>query len=202
MVGTHSVLGAGKPAGLRLAGLTRPLHARSFPDQWETGQCVAASGGDLPPERSDDRDIHHAAAVSAVSAAQRTRATRIGAVLATLRSMPWGVRVFLLYALLILAGLGVSLPYVIALAVGAPVSFPGLVVMILLAYTIFTVTLVLQRKEAARQLALLLAAVTFPTAILLLVGGAPIQALFFATLGAIVVRGLTRPDVRAWLSEP
>jgi hypothetical protein len=122
--------------------------------------------------------------------------------LATLRTMPWGVRFFLAYALLILAGLGVALPYVVALAVGAPVSFPGLVVMILLAYTIFTVTLVLQRKEASRQLALGLASLTFPTALLLLAGGAPIQALFFAALGAIVVRGLLRADARSWLSEP
>ena len=45
----------------------------------------------------------------------------------------------------------------IDLAIGAPVSGPGVVVMVLLAYTIFTTTLVLQRKEASRGLALGLA---------------------------------------------
>ena len=67
--------------------------------------------------------------------------------------MPGGVRLFLIYALLILAAIGVALPRIIELAVGVPVSFEGLLAMILLAYTIFTTTLVLQRKEAARALA-------------------------------------------------
>jgi hypothetical protein len=122
--------------------------------------------------------------------------------LATARAMPWGVRVFLLYAILILAGIGAALPYVVGLAVGAPLSFPGLVVMILLAYTIFTVTLVLQRKQAARQLALGLASLTIPTALLLVVGGLPVHALFVAVLGALLFRGLLRDAVRAWLIEP
>jgi hypothetical protein len=122
--------------------------------------------------------------------------------LATFRAMPWGVRLFLAYGLVILAGLGVSLPYVIALAVGAPLSFPGLVVMILLAYTVFTVTLVLQRKEASRQLALGLASLTMPTALLLVLGGLAIPALFVAVLGALLFRGLLQPAVRGWLTEP
>jgi hypothetical protein len=121
--------------------------------------------------------------------------------IATARAMPWGIRVFLLYALLILAGIGVALPYVVGLAVGAPLSFPGLVVMILLAYTIFTVTLVVQRKQAARGLALGLASLTIPGALLLLIGGALVQALFVGTLGALVFRGLLGPDVPDWLSE-
>jgi hypothetical protein len=122
--------------------------------------------------------------------------------LATARAMPWGVRFFLVYAALILAGVGIALPYVIALAIGAPVSFPGLVVMILLAYTIFTVTLVLQRKEAARGLALGLASLTVPTALLLLLGGLPVPALFVGAFGALLFRGLLRPEVRSWLQEP
>lgn len=122
--------------------------------------------------------------------------------LATVRAMPWGVRFFLVYAVLILAGIGIALPYVIALAIGAPLSFPGLVVMILLAYTIFTVTLVLQRKEASRQLALGLASLTLPTALLLAAVGALPLALFVAVLGALLFRGLRRPGVREWLSEP
>jgi len=121
--------------------------------------------------------------------------------IAAARTMPWGIRLFLLYALLILAGIGVALPYVVGLAVGAPLSFPGLVVMILLAYTIFTVTLVIQRKQAARGLALGLATLMIPAALLLVVGGALVQAVFVAALAALVFRGLLRPDVPDWLSE-
>jgi hypothetical protein len=122
--------------------------------------------------------------------------------LATLRAMPGGIRLFLLYALLILAGIGISLPYVIALAIGAPLSFPGLVVMILLAYTIFSTTLVLQRKQAGRTLALGLASLTIPTVLLLALSRLPVEALFVAVLAVLLFRGLLRPEVRHWLSEP
>ena len=122
--------------------------------------------------------------------------------LATVRAMPGGIRLFLLYALLILAGIGIALPYVVALAIGAPLSFPGLVLMILLAYTIFTATLVLQRKQAGRGLALGLASLTIPTALLLLMSRLPIEALFIGVLAALLFRGLLRPEVRGWLNEP
>ena len=62
------------------------------------------------------------------------------------REMPGGIRLFLVYAFLILAGIGLSLRTVVDLAISMPVSFEGLVVMALLAYTIFTTTLVIQRK--------------------------------------------------------
>ena len=65
--------------------------------------------------------------------------------------MPGGIRLFLAYAFLILAGIGLSLRFVIDQAISAPVSLPGVVVMVLLAYTIFTTTLVIQRKQAARE---------------------------------------------------
>ncbi len=122
--------------------------------------------------------------------------------LTTWRAMPSGIRLFLFYALLILAGIGIALPYVIALAVGAPLSFPGLVLMILLAYTIFTATLVIQRKQAARGLALGLASLTIPTAALLALSQLPIEALFVAVLALLLFRGLLRPEVRGWLHEP
>ena len=76
--------------------------------------------------------------------------------------MPNGVRIFLVYAFAILVVIGLSLRFVIDMAISAPVSLPGVVVMILLAYTIFTITLVLQRKEVARGLALGLASLTIP----------------------------------------
>ena len=79
-----------------------------------------------------------------------------------IRAMPGGIRLFLAYALLILAGIGVSLRSVVDTAISTPVSLEGVVVMVLLAYTIFTTTLVLQRKQAARGLALGLASLTIP----------------------------------------
>jgi hypothetical protein len=119
-----------------------------------------------------------------------------------IREMPAGIRFFLIYAALILAGIGISLRFVIDLAIGAPVSGPGVVVMVLLAYTIFTTTLVLQRKEASRGLALGLASLTLPLAPYLLVTGLPVHAAFVAALAALLFRGLLRPEVRAYLSEP
>jgi hypothetical protein len=122
--------------------------------------------------------------------------------LTSLREMPGGIRLFLVYAVLILAAIGLSMRYVVDLAIAAPISFPGIVVMVLLAYTIFTTTLVLQRKEAARGLALGLASLTIPAVPLLLVGGLPIPAVVTAIVGVLLFRGLRRPDARAWLSEP
>jgi hypothetical protein len=122
--------------------------------------------------------------------------------LATVRAMPGGIRLFLLYALLILAAVGVALPRIVELAVNVPISFEGVVAMILLAYTIFTTTLILQRKEAARVLALGLASLTLPAIPLLLLGGLVVQAVFVASFAALLFRGLLSPAVRGWLSEP
>jgi hypothetical protein len=117
------------------------------------------------------------------------------------RAMPAGIRLFLVCALVLLALIGLSMRYVVDLAIGAPVSGPGIVVMVLLAYTIFTTTLVLQRKQASRGLALGLASLTLPLlAYLLLVGLLP-HAIFTGALAALLFRGLLRPEVRAYLSE-
>jgi hypothetical protein len=118
------------------------------------------------------------------------------------RAMPGGIRLFLLYAFLILAGIGLALRTVVDLAISTPVSFEGLVVMALLAYTIFTTTLVLQRKQAARGLALGLASLTVPLVPLLLLSGLLVEAIFVGTLGLLLFRGLLRPEIRAYLSEP
>ena len=118
------------------------------------------------------------------------------------REMPGGIRLFLLYALLILAGIGLSLRFVVDQAIAAPVSPLGVLVMILLAYTIFTTTLVLQRKQAARGLALGLASLTVPLVPLLAVSGLPVEAVFIAALGLLLLRGLLRPEVRTYLAEP
>jgi hypothetical protein len=122
--------------------------------------------------------------------------------LQTLRQMPGGLRLFLVYACLILAGVGLSLRFVVDQAVEASVSFQGVVVMALLAYTIFTTTLILQRKEAARGLAIGLASLTVPLVPLLLLSRLPIEAIFVAAFGLLLFRGLLRPEVRAFLNEP
>jgi hypothetical protein len=122
-------------------------------------------------------------------------------VLQQIRAMPGGVRLFLVYALGILAGIGISLRFVIDLAIGAPVSGQGIVVMVLLAYTIFTTTLVIQRKQAARGFALGLASLTLPLIPFLLVLGLIPHTIFIAALAALLFRGLLRPEVRAWLVE-
>ena len=119
-----------------------------------------------------------------------------------LRAMPGGIRLFLVYAFLILAGIGISLRSVVDLAISVPVSFEGLVVMALLAYTIFTTTLVLQRKQAARALALGLASLTIPLVPLLALSQLIVEAVFVAAFGLALFRGLLRPEVRNYLDEP
>ena len=122
--------------------------------------------------------------------------------LASLRAMPGPIRLFLAYALILLAGIGLSLRFVVDMAISAPVSLPGVVVMVLLAYTIFTITLVLQRKEAARTLALGLSSLTIPPIPWAIVVGQPIVAIFFASLALLLLRGLRRPEVATYLIEP
>ena len=75
--------------------------------------------------------------------------------------------------------------------------------MVLLAYTIFTITLVLQRKQAARGLALGLASLTIPLdPAAARSAGSVVEAIFVAALAGLLFRGLLRPEVRTYLSEP
>jgi len=122
--------------------------------------------------------------------------------LTRLRAMPGPIRLFLVYAFVILAGIGLSLRFVVDQAIAAPVSLTGIVVMVLLAYTIFTTTLVLQRKEASRTLALGLSSLTIPPIPYAIVVGQPLLAIFFAALAVLLIRGLRRPEVVAYLAEP
>ena len=119
------------------------------------------------------------------------------------REMPGGLRIFLVYGFLILFGIAIALPGVVERAVGAvPITFDGLVVMILLAYTIFTLTLVLQRKQASRGLAIGLASLTLPLIPLLLLNQLVPAAFFVAAFAILLFRGLLQPAVRTYLSEP
>jgi len=117
------------------------------------------------------------------------------------RLPPPGLLVFLGYAFLILGIIGVSLRWVVDQAISAPLSIPGIVAMVLLAYTIFTITMVLQRKQAARGLALGLSTLTVPAVPLLLLGPVPVTAVVPALLGIVLLLGLTRPSVKAYLVE-
>jgi F0F1-type ATP synthase assembly protein I len=118
------------------------------------------------------------------------------------QGMPWGVAIFLVYALVILAGVGLSLGLVVDQATNVPVTPLGLVMMALLAYTIFTITVVLQRKAAARGLALGLSTLAVPAIPLALVANQLIAALFVSALAVVLFRGLRAPAAAAWLDQP
>jgi hypothetical protein len=121
------------------------------------------------------------------------------------RGMPWGIGLFLVYALLILTGVGLSLGYVVDLALEVPITPLGMVVMALLAYTIFTVTLVLQRKEAARGLSIGLASLAVPAVPLALIVGPPlgvIGAVGIAVFAVVLHRGLRSAAAKEWLNQP
>lgn len=116
--------------------------------------------------------------------------------------MPFGLMLFLVYASLILVGIALSMRTVIDQAATMPISPIGVVVMILLAYTIFTMTLVLQRKQAAFGLALVLASLVIPGVLLLAISPVhPAAPVLMAAFGLLLFRGLLRPDVRTYLSE-
>lgn len=119
-----------------------------------------------------------------------------------LRGMPWGIALFLVYGLLVLAGVGLALGPVVERAVLIPITFEGLVLMALLAYTIFTVTLVIQRKEAARPLALGLLSLAVPAVPLAVLYGQLIIAAIIAAVAALLFRGLRAPAAVAWLDQP
>ena len=119
-----------------------------------------------------------------------------------LRAMPPGILFFLIYGFVILAGIAIVLPGVVEMAVLVPITFTGLVLMVLLAYTIFTLTLVLQRKQAGRGFALGLASLTLPLVPLLVIGGLLVPAIVVAVVAALLLYGLLRADVRGYLTEP
>jgi len=119
-----------------------------------------------------------------------------------LRQMPNGVRVLLAYGFLLLALIALTLPLVVEQAVEAPVSPLGLLWMLLLAYLIFTLTLILQRKQAGWGLSIGLATLSLPL-IALLYGWAGLAgALLGLGLAAVLFVSLRRRAVREWFSEP
>ena len=116
--------------------------------------------------------------------------------------MPFGVRLFLVYGALILVGIALSMRTVVDQAAVMPISPIGVVVMILLAYTIFTMTLVVQRKQASFGLAVVLASLIVPGVLLLAISPVhPALPFLVAAFGLLLFRGLLRPEVRTYLSE-
>jgi hypothetical protein len=120
-----------------------------------------------------------------------------------IRAMPRGVLVFMGYALLVLSVLGLFMGRVVDEAISAPISFIGLVWMAALAYLVFTMTLVLQKKQAAYGLSLGLTSLLLPLAVILLFApGGWVLSIVAIVLFVIVVWSLRRPASRAWFSEP
>jgi uncharacterized membrane protein len=119
-----------------------------------------------------------------------------------LRHMPNGVRVFLVYGFAVLAFLGLTLPRVVNEAVEAPISPIGLLWMLLLAYLVFTLTLVLQRKRAAFGLAVGLVTLLLPLIPILALFAGLIGAFAGTALAVALFWALRRPGVRSWFSEP
>lgn len=118
-----------------------------------------------------------------------------------IRGMPWGIALFLLVALLVLAGVGLALGPVVDQAILVPITLTGAVLMALLAYTIFTITLVIQRKAAARPLALGFTTLAVPAIPLALLAGQVIGALAIAAVAAVMIVGLRTPAATAWLDQ-
>jgi hypothetical protein len=115
---------------------------------------------------------------------------------------PPGVFGFLVYAFGLLAVQGLLLRWVVDQAVNSSVSPIGVLWMVLLAYTIFTITMTLQRKQVARNLALGLSTLPVPLAIALLFAPQPGVAIVPAALAALLFVGLTRRSARDFFSEP
>ena len=120
-----------------------------------------------------------------------------------IKAMPPGVLIFMGYSLVVLSILGLAMPIVIDQAVAAPVSFIGIVWMALLAYLIFTMTLVLQKKQAAFGLSMGLSSLMIPLALILLFGpGGFVLSGVAIVLLVVVVLARRRQRSMEWFSEP
>ena len=118
-----------------------------------------------------------------------------------LKSMPNGVRLVLAFGFVLLAGVGLTLPLIVQQAVEAPISAVGLLWMLLLAYLVFTLTLILQRKQAAWMLSLGLATLSIPLAVVLFFWAGAIGGLVGIALAVVLFLSLRGERVRAWFSE-
>jgi hypothetical protein len=74
--------------------------------------------------------------------------------------------------------------------------------MLLLAYLIFTLTLILQRKQAGWMLSVGLATLSLPLVFLLFWWGGVPAAAAGVLLAGLLFGSLRRPQVRDWFVEP
>jgi len=116
--------------------------------------------------------------------------------------VPPGVIVLIGFGLLLLAGLGLTLPMVINQAIDTPVSPLGLLWMLLIAYLVFTLTLLIQRKQAAWNLSLGMATLVVPLTLILWQYASAVGVLVGLILGAALVLALRGARVRSWFSQP
>jgi hypothetical protein len=117
------------------------------------------------------------------------------------RTMPNGVRLVLAFGFVLLAAVGLTLPLVINEAVEAPISAVGLLWMLLLAYLVFTLTLILQRKQAAWMLSIGLASLSLPLALVLYFWAGLVGGLVGLGLAGLLFLSLRGQNARAWFSE-
>jgi len=120
----------------------------------------------------------------------------------TLRAMPNGVRLVLAFGFVLLAGVGLTLPLVVNQAIEAAITPIGLLWMLLLAYLVFTLTLILQRKQAAWMLSLGLATLSVPLTVVLWYWADIVGALLGIALALLLFLSLRAQRARAWFSEP
>jgi hypothetical protein len=121
--------------------------------------------------------------------------------LEVIRSMPGGVKLIMGFGFILLAGVGLTLPLIVNQAVEAPVSPIGLLWMLLLAYLVFTLTLILQRKQAGWMLSVGLASLGVPIALILFFWAGVPGAIFGIGLVGMLFTSLRGERVRAWFSE-
>ena len=118
------------------------------------------------------------------------------------REMPNSVRLVLGFGVGLLAVIGLTLPLVIQQAVEAPISAVGLLWMLLLAYLVFTLTLILQRKQAAWMLSIGLASLSLPLALVMYFWAGLLGGVLGLAFAAMLFISLRRDSARAWFSEP
>lgn len=119
-----------------------------------------------------------------------------------LSQMPNSVRVVLGYGLVLMAGLALTLSLVVEQAVEAPISPLGLLWMLLLAYIVFTLTLILQRKQAGWMLSIGMATLSVPLIPILYWWAGLLAAAAGVLLTAALFLALRRRSARAWFIEP
>ena len=106
------------------------------------------------------------------------------------------------FGLVLLAGVGLTLPLVVNQAIEASVTPIGLLWMLLIAYLVFTLTLILQRKQAAWMLSVGLATLSLPLALALYLWAAFVGALLGLVIVALLFWSLRGTPVREWFNEP